>query len=91
MRVSSVTGTLFGPPVLETMLVLMPPTMIAIRWPALNTCSFGIVGNCSRYGARRDRVSAASGNHSESRFCESRMPRVTRQDVTSCVGLTGSG
>ena len=48
-RASSVTGTLFGRPVLDAWLVLMPPTMMAIWLPALNVCSMLIVGNRRRY------------------------------------------
>src|SRR3954447_10881830 len=75
-RVLSVTGT-FWLPVADAWLVFVPATITTIWWPALNVCSVGIVGNLNVYSWPIV-TGVASANHSESRFDESRMPRVTR-------------
>ena len=71
MRVSSVTGTLFGRPVLETMARVDAADDDGDLVPALNVCSVGIVGNRRRYlSVIVTGVSAACWNNSESRFCD---------------------
>ena len=67
-----------------------PPMMMPIRLPALKMCSWGMVGILKRYDwPTVTPVTSGSANQSESRFDESRMPRVTRKPVVALVVVSG--